>query len=108
MRFSAFSASNTFEIQAGCLVELSFSVNPGQEGLIFSIVKREETFAPPDADAALRPELRCARRRLSKSLEQGLCHRNKMNQNQCPSPGALIHPQDRNRDISNTQVIREL
>ncbi len=53
MRFLAFSASNTNEIQTGRLVEISFAVNPGQEGLVFSIVKREETFAPPDADAAL-------------------------------------------------------
>ena len=53
MRFLAFSASNTNEIQTGRLVEISFAVNPGQEGLVFSIVKREETFAPSDADAAL-------------------------------------------------------
>jgi hypothetical protein len=53
MRFLAFSAGNTNDIEAGRLLEVSFAVNPGQSGLLFSLIKREETFAPPDADAAL-------------------------------------------------------
>ena len=53
LRFFAFSAGNTNHIEAGRLFEISFLVSPGQAGLAFALVKREENFAPPEADAAL-------------------------------------------------------
>ena len=54
LRFLAFSAGNTNTIGAGRLLTISLMMQPlHEQALVFSLVKREENFAPAEADQAL-------------------------------------------------------